>query len=397
MPIRSRARVAATVVCLAVGGLASLPSAQAALAKSAFGAAHSTGATTPMHRILQRGQALSNLVAVSPTDVWMVGDQKATTSNRSPIYQTLAIHWDGEQWSQVETPDPGGPSASNRLVSVAADAPNDVWAVGSVYGGGYTPLVEHWDGSAWTNSPLPDVLGALAQVVALAPDDVWAVGSGPNGPLALYYNGSSWTAESLPSRSSGFDAVAASSATDVWVGGWQAHPGDPVDFKPLIEHFDGTRWTVTRVAGLPQCDHIFSEPVIGLSNVGTAPMALGYCWPIGGGGNLGYADRWNGRGWRPFDTDLSVVRPVYLDLDVYSPTDGWLTGFSFEGGIEHTLFERWDGQQWSRVAAPQTEYPLERISADAPDDAWALGGRDFRHPGSSIAHWDGTQWTVVLR
>ena len=41
--------------------------------------------------------------ALSPSDVWVVGDQESTRG----IFQTLAEHWNGATWTVVPTPDPG--------------------------------------------------------------------------------------------------------------------------------------------------------------------------------------------------------------------------------------------------------------------------------------------------
>ena len=59
------------------------------------------------------------------------------------------MHWDGSQWSVVESP---GPGKSNILSDVAALSANDVWAVGyeTDINGHSLALIEHWDGSLWS-------------------------------------------------------------------------------------------------------------------------------------------------------------------------------------------------------------------------------------------------------
>ena len=87
--------------------------------------------------------------------------------------------------------------------SVSADSPNDIWAVGGQSGGTPPVLLEHYNGTAWTevsNPALPANLtysGWLCAVTALGPGDVWAVGaaianSSTNQTLALHFDGTGW-------------------------------------------------------------------------------------------------------------------------------------------------------------------------------------------------------------
>src|SRR5205085_2738007 len=83
---------------------------------------------------------LSAVAAISPTDVWAVG-----RSGSRPLIE----HWDGTRWSQV----PDGSSHGYWLVGVAAVSPRDVWAVGM--DDHSHALVEHWDGTRWRLVPTP--------------------------------------------------------------------------------------------------------------------------------------------------------------------------------------------------------------------------------------------------
>lgn len=81
--------------------------------------------------------ALTSVTAVTPNDIWAVG---YTVSLDEP-YQTLILHWNGHEWSIVDSPNGAGPY--NALDAVAAAGPDDVWAAGGVpYGfeGGRRPL-----------------------------------------------------------------------------------------------------------------------------------------------------------------------------------------------------------------------------------------------------------------
>src|SRR5438093_4048353 len=84
--------------------------------------------------------------ATSSTDVWAVGDYRDDAGLAHP----LALHWDGQAWSVVFTPEVSG--VSNYLTAVNARSPDDAWAVGYDVnevppGGPDRTLTEHWDGT----------------------------------------------------------------------------------------------------------------------------------------------------------------------------------------------------------------------------------------------------------
>jgi hypothetical protein len=70
-----------------------------------------------------------------------------------------------------------------------------VWAVGSDLADG-SPVILHYDGSAWTRVPTPSSRrgqGALFAVTASSARRAWAVGARPhNAPLIERWNGTEW-------------------------------------------------------------------------------------------------------------------------------------------------------------------------------------------------------------
>jgi hypothetical protein len=95
------------------------------------------------------GSILQDVSVASASDAWAVGYYQASADRPSfgsggkgkligengrlstPLWSNrlVAVHWDGQAWSQVTVPVPGAQSG-NALNDVAAIAPNDVWAVG---------------------------------------------------------------------------------------------------------------------------------------------------------------------------------------------------------------------------------------------------------------------------
>ncbi len=186
---------------------------------------------------------LNAVAGSSGADVWAVGIQVNVPET---FRRTLIERWDGSSWDRVASPNveppPGAGNVDDSLEAVTAIGPDDAWAVGSYEELGLRldapstsrPLALHWDGSAWTVVPLPDVgSGGLTGVAATGPDDVWAVGSAydepgsPGWPLLMHWDGSAWSeaTASLPAQG-GLQAVTVIPGGGLWAVGTQG-PGSP--------------------------------------------------------------------------------------------------------------------------------------------------------------------------
>src|SRR6185437_12897921 len=137
--------------------------------------------------------ALNELFAVrcvSFKDCWAVGDSQQPGS---VAQLDQALHFDGKNWTLVDTPAPGGTSggAFNTLADVTCAMPKNCWAVGS-YGLVGMPMmpevafnqVLHWDGTKWTFMKSPDPAGTMMGDVNLlfsvrctTPISCWAAGT----------------------------------------------------------------------------------------------------------------------------------------------------------------------------------------------------------------------------
>lgn len=107
----------------------------------------------------------------------------------------VILRWNGEAWSQMETP------TSKTIFAIHGTSATDIWAVG---GDAYQEniaercLTMHYDGTQWSLVPPPDFLGytyVLESVYAVAPNDVWATNTG--GPSLVHWDGTSWTFDLL--------------------------------------------------------------------------------------------------------------------------------------------------------------------------------------------------------
>ena len=205
--------------------------------------------------------------------------------------------------------------------------------------------------NGWHLAPNPVVSGdfqdSLVAASALASDDIWAVGTGfvtsPTGQtVALFehWDGGMWTVvkgADTAGRSVRLNAVAAVAPNDVWaVGEYFPSNDESTPFQPLIEHWNGSSW------------NIVPSPAIGVGE-----------------------DPFSGR-------SLEAITVVSAD-------DVWILGhYDINNNVPATqvrdVFEHWDGHAWTVVKSPQDTTgtgisAMQSLSADATNDAWAVGGR----------------------
>jgi hypothetical protein len=187
---------------------------------------------------------LSGVAAISSSNVWAVGYRSSGWT------EALIEHWDGNSWTIVPGARLGG--TGSYLSAVAATGPNDVWAIGGNGGGN---LIEHFDGTSWSAVSSPQPQGAaLTGITAISPTNVWAVGHQRNSghlTLVMHYDGSSWTVVPSPNPSTAYNAdnelrsVAVFAPDNVWaVGMYQNEQTSIHQHRTLIEHWDGTSWSI---------------------------------------------------------------------------------------------------------------------------------------------------------
>lgn len=293
----------------------------------------------------------SAIATIAGDDVWVVG----STKDDAHAIRTGAEHWDGSGWSQVPVPDVGG--EANALNGVDASGSKNVWAVGysSARAGRQVTLIERWNGTRWqvATSPNAGTSGdnVLTSVDVLGANNAWAVGSSRTSKarksLIQRWNGTSWELVSSPNPGTlgnSLLGVAAAGPDDIWAVGWR-NSGDGL--RSLLLHYDGTRWTAGSA----------------VPNVGTGDNVL---------------------------TGVSAV----------SGDDVWATGYYVDGEEHKTLTLHYDGSSWSHVPSrngPDGTSVLMGVDASSPTNAWAAGFeyRTATHRYvASTQRWDGSGWTV---
>ena len=240
-------------------------------------------------------------------------------------------------WSIIASPDAG---LYDELDGVTAISANDVWAVGYITelnGVNTQTLIEHWDGSQWkiVSSPNPgSERDQLYGVAAISANDVWAVGDSFNGgnsnnlTLIEHWDGTQWSVVSSANIGNGksiFSGVAALSANNIWAVGFKRNS------KTLIEHWDGTQWKSTP-----------SAKVTG-GLFGIVALSTNNAWAIG------------------------AVVPSKR--------------------VFQTVIEHWDGSNWSVVPSPGAgSYSRLNGIAAVPgtNNLWAVGLHEKGNQGTLI-------------
>ena len=172
-----------------------------------------------------------------------------------------SMHWDGTAWTAHAMPVPAE-TAQMGAFDVAAVRSDRAWAVGWRYASGPEQggraFVQRWNGAAWSSVAIADLAGTFGQLLAVdaaAPDDIWAVGhtngtapGGDSQPLALHFDGEAWRrvpTPTIPGPSASFADVYVAAPDDVWaVGSRQPPLSRGIGDRTLIEHWDGTAWSV---------------------------------------------------------------------------------------------------------------------------------------------------------
>jgi hypothetical protein len=333
---------------------------------------------------------LTSVTALSSTDAWAAG--YAYDANAQQL--TVVQHWDGASWSSVPSPNPGTAQqcgdafyAGNTLAGVDAVSPNDVWAVGSLCGPGTArTLAMHWDGNGWSVVPSPNHApldaSELLAVSASGPNDVWAVGDYQVAfqyqwdTLVEHWNGSTWSIVSTPdlpgSDVTYLTGVAALSPTDVWAVGYTQ--GQAVTQTPLIEHYDGQSWSIVPAPFPEQSDFnaLYSVAAISANDV----------WAIGyqnqndqGQTGQGLIEHWDGTQWTAIASPIAGNATILLGVTAFSSTDITAVGYIQTSNVQFLpVTEHWNGSSWTLLKTPDPGMVGQLYGAAAVNGAtWAVG------------------------
>jgi hypothetical protein len=341
-----------------------------------------------------------NAAAVrSPSDAWAVGQFLGPDPDDDGL-NMLTERWNGSAWTQVATP--AVLHRDESLLAVSANSPGDAWAVGftrRVSFAGRDPLAAHWNGSSWTIVPTPTLTGGaksmLNGVAALGPANAWAVGKGRNGAaLAEHWDGTAWSVVPVPTpagaASSQLAGISARSASDIWaVGSVATVAGTTVQTRTLVEHWNGTAWSVVTSRNATNSNLLTGVAAVAANNV----WAVGYTVTTDGTGqpDRTLIEHWNGSAWSLVASPSPASNDSLSGVAARSASDIWAVGTRQDRSgaipIDRTLTEHWDGSAWSVVASPNVggnDNLLHGVNATT-GDVWAVGSSEV------------TDHTLILR
>ncbi len=306
---------------------------------------------------------LSGISADSGSDAWAVGSENAEANGVGA--KPVIDHWNGAAWSQVTAPATAGNTAS--LAAVSASSATDAWAVGrtQVNREDIAGLTMHWNGTAWTTVPAFNYVyeNTLVSVADIGPADAYAAGDSSSTAQGFIeqWNGTSWSLPTLPDPNKGLDtyldAVSASSAGNVWAVGMDVVGTTAANerWQTYSLHWNGSAWAIVPMPAVTSSDHL--------------------------------------------------LQYQFNSIDAISPTNVWAAGDSGdnvgEGGTPaSTVIEHYNGTSWSVVPSPSpgTSPTLTGVSASSAGSVWAAGydtPSGATTPQTLTLNWNGSAWSTV--
>lgn len=378
-------------------GVAVLAAAVVALAPSVASAASWT-AQSPVDPSGSVATALSGTACPASTACFAAG----RWDDGSGVPTALLERWNGTSWSQMTPAIPSG-SAGTDLTAVHCTTTSECTAVGNYDDGTgtQTPLIERWNGSAWSLQSATAPSGALGTyltgVQCSSSSVCTAVGTyidslGVQKTLALRWASGRWAVQSTPNPSgfvsASLSSISCTSSTACTaVGSWNDGSGQ----KALAMGWNGSSWSLQTPA-----------TVSGASSVGLASVSCSSssaCTAVGVSNDSGVfnprAMRWNGSTWTLQTVPLPTggAGASLAGVSCTSGTHCSGVGYSYDSGGTLSLMGLfWNGTSWSTQSLP------------APSGATGanLSGIACRTSTecSAVGHWfDGssTQRALALR
>src|SRR6266540_2885395 len=271
---------------------------------------------------------------------------------------------------------------------------------------------------SWQKVASPNVGGSnavyneLLGVDAVSAGDAWAVGwsQDPNGPpyvkrtLIEHWDGTRWSIVPSPSPDTQFNelrGVAAVSANDAWAVGYRGGTHNETPIETLVLHWNGASWSQVASPNVPAgANQLHAVAAISASDV----------WAVGSVGGAPLALHWNGSAWSviPGEGDRGLSAEFLTGISGAAGNDVWAVGQGrgFYTNQTFATLRHWDGTHWTEkvcrahsASNPPWDYEgggpdayFTGVSAAATNDVWAVG---VGGSGPFILHWDGLAWTAV--
>jgi hypothetical protein len=275
--------------------------------------------------------------------------------------------WDGAGWTPAQKVD-----ASNTDLR-GMSCPSVTFCMAVDFGGRQML----WNGSRWSKPAYLELpYGTSLNATSLSCTVTFCAVGDEGGTLATT------TSVKQPTHRTSYhfrvggelNSVASTSTRNAWAVG---HSGSPEHPRPLVVHWDGSRWTA--VAGL--------QPRSGVL-YGVSATSARNAWAVGVSGSGPDArtliEHWDGQVWtqqgRPLPGSLAGVAAI-------SRHRAWAVGTTTKG---RDLILRWDGTTWRRVRVAGSGGRLTGVAVHGTRHAWAVGATN--HGRAQILRWNGKHW-----
>ena len=254
------------------------------------------------------------------------------------------MRWNGRRWSRQRPRDVG-----YRLTGVSCPSKNSCTAIEDLPCDACSgipkqlPLAVRWDGTRWSRqlTPTGGSTTGLTSVSCASQITCTAVGS---DNLVVSWNGKRWSIQPTPKPSRmgsiSLTGVSCASKTSCIAVG-SIGSGGMQSGGPLVEGWNGTRWSIQRAPNPAGATYI---TLIGVScATATACTAVGSYNNRAGRGRA-LVERWNGTKWsiQPTPNPASATDSRLAAVSCPSATACTALGSSQDAaGQQHVLIERW--------------------------------------------------------
>jgi hypothetical protein len=315
----------------------------------------------------------------------------------------------GYPWTVVPTPNSAG-ALETSLADTSCTPGGFCMAVGATnHGRVDQAFSEYMQDSPWavvnTPSSSPNRANDLYGVSCVSASFCVAVGvaatSGIGQTLIEQWDGSTWkllpSPDTNPGEAQQLQAVSCTSVTSCQAVGSVDEVAGTTD--TLVESWNGATWSIE---GSPD------EGTGGLSELdGVSCPASTECTAVGsyfnGSVDQTLVESWNGTTWSvvPSPDPSSGTTSVLTSASCPLPTACTAVGYSAPGSTFQTLVERWNGAVWAVVPSPDTAPTdfdvLQSVSCASPTWCSAVGSStpDGSTYSNLIEQSGGGAWTVT--
>ena len=254
--------------------------------------------------------------------------------------------------------------------------------------GGNPPLAEQWDGSQWSVMASAKSEGSLERVSCSSASFCIATGKVGSTLFSEYWNGSSWSLVSIPapagSKGAAIEAISCTSSTAcVAAGRYSGSKGELFEANTLIEHWNGTEWTIVPSPNVE--GNAFSR-LSGVSCVSaTSCLAVGQANKESLSAPMPLVQKWDGSKWTLQSAPtppggIGSLRSVSCPAANFCMVSG-------AGSDAKVFTASWDGASW-KVLASGMPTGLSSISCSMQSSCGLVGIQMMGR------HWNGSEWTV---